>query len=519
MATFGTTESGIQDNFFDEQTTDLPVGPRISIHSRTASEVSSSATLTSPACSDLDRLIPPTKAKAVAGNSSGNPPGRKRVKALLEKGAYVNGYSTRHPNGRKTPLILALERDALDIAEILLRNGADVSRKGSDKKTPLALEMERTLASKDKSLLYLDLLLRHGANANDGLDNTTLLKHSIFNLRVDLVEILSRGGADVTSSLLKRAMVLEDENIGLEIAATLIRYGARVFPDASQDCYPLAEAILFARKCLPWVKLLVSQGADPMIVYKGTLTFASGKQLDKPSLIHLCLLINERDDVLEYLLSLKVSPNTICSYSPGHRKWTYSRMTRLHLATSARQVHTLVRYGANILSKDSLGRIPLHWAAVRGETDIILAYLEHGSYSNARTNLGSTPLHTLVTRFLCIESSDIRKRCRVGYVDSVKALLIVGARVDLEGWNGLTVDETMEGWSENYQKLSEADRCYFKEQGWCPHRIWRKMRVVIWTFSGRIIRLNIHLPFPRAWEPTAVSDKAAASTVENRQRA
>ncbi|KAM7214708.1 hypothetical protein V8F06_009873 [Rhypophila decipiens] len=194
-------------------------------------------------------------------------------------------------------------------------------------------------------------------------------------------------------------------------------------------------------------------------------------------------------------------------------------MTPLHLATSARKVHTLVRYGANILSKDSSGRIPLHWAAVRGETDIILAYLEHGSPPNARTNLGSTPLHSRVTRFLCTEASDIRRRCIVGYVDSVKALMIAGARVDLEGWNGLTVDETMEGWPENYQKLLEADRCYFKEQVWCPHRIWRKMRRVIWTFSGRIIPLIIYLPALRTWEPTVVWEKAAASTVENGQRA
>ncbi|KAM7195810.1 Ankyrin repeat-containing domain protein [Rhypophila sp. PSN 637] len=455
---------------------------------------------------DLGRRIPPTKATAVAGNSSGYPPGRKvarsftwkltpnRVKALLEKGAYVNGYSTRCPNGAKTPLILALERGALDIVEILLRNGADVIRKGSDKKTPLALEMERTLASKDKSLR-----------------------------RVDLVETLLRGGAVVTSSLLKRAMVLEDEDIGLEIAATLIRYGARVDPDASQDSYQLGEAILSARKCLLWLKLLVSHGADPTMVYKGTLT----RQLGKPSLVHLCqcLSIDERGDVLEYLLSLKVSPNTVCTYNSGARnewrirKYTRSTVTPLHLATSVRQVHTLVRYGANILSRDSNGRIPLQWAAVRAETDIILAYLEHGSPPNARDKGGSTPLHTLVTRFLRVKSSRIRKRCRVDYVDSVKALLIPGARVDLEGSNGLTVDETMEREPENYQKLPEADRSYFKEQGWYPEEIWHKMRMVIWTFSGRIIPRSIPLPALRTWEPTAVSEKAAAPTVENGQRA
>ncbi|KAM7182867.1 hypothetical protein V8F33_013959, partial [Rhypophila sp. PSN 637] len=119
----------------------------------------------------------------------------------------------------------------------------------------------------------------------------------------------------------------------------------KVYPDPDHKFYPLLHSIA-QLESLSWVKLLVSNGADPTIILKRSITSAAGRTFHQPSLIHLCVLHSKRFYILEFLLSMKVSPNIECSTNRLERG-ACSRTLPLHMARSASVVHNLVRYGAN----------------------------------------------------------------------------------------------------------------------------------------------------------------------------
>lgn len=382
------------------------------------------------------------------------------VKNLLEQGAYVNGYSTSGPTKQKTPLILAIEHDAVDIVAILLQDGADLDTSGTDKKPPLSLEFERVVASKHRTFEILELFLSSGSNVNATFNDRTLLSNAVSQSRTDLVDFLLRHGASAKDHRLIKEAMMVNGGESLEIATSLLQAGAPAGPDPNHSFYPLKHAI-FDMGSLPWVKLLITHGANPTIVYKGTVLLTRRNALLRPTPLHLVLETPNHGPILEFILSRNVNVNAECTYSrSGESPLEFSRVVPLHRAKTAHDVHSLIRHGANVLSRDSRGETPLFWRVHSGSVDskVIQALIQHGTPPNARNAAGDTPLYLLFRR-LFAQTVEDRGRCTTqSFYDSVKLLLEAGARVDVRGHENWTVlDLVTKKKPELYDKILPDD--------------------------------------------------------------
>jgi hypothetical protein len=107
---------------------------------------------------------------------------------------------------------------------------------------------------------------------------------------------------------------------------------------------------------------------------------------------------------------------------------SWNRWTPLHFAATAgseRLVALLLECGAEVDSKEQVGKTPLYEAVQKGHTDVVQALLDRGAAVNdAVKNLGHwSPLHTAA---------------RGGHLETVKVLLAHGADVNAKGRDGRT---------------------------------------------------------------------------------
>jgi cytohesin len=82
----------------------------------------------------------------------------KVVQTLIDKGADVNEAPISGRAEGYTCLMMAARNKQSELAELLIRNGADINLKAKDGKTALSL------AKKKEDQEMVDLLKRHGAN-------------------------------------------------------------------------------------------------------------------------------------------------------------------------------------------------------------------------------------------------------------------------------------------------------------------------------------------------------------------
>ena len=176
-----------------------------------------------------------------------------RVVALLKD--HPEQLESKDNLGR-TPLQLAVIHNKLEIAELLLANGADVNARDADQQTPLleALavykhdKMVRLLLANGADVNLADrwgmtaliyavqqnriddakILIANDANMKDLVEGNTLLNFAIFRRHTEMVEVLLAGGADPNRKVgnftpLRAAKLINDFDPKIE--ALIIKYG------------------------------------------------------------------------------------------------------------------------------------------------------------------------------------------------------------------------------------------------------------------------------------------------------
>lgn len=339
--------------------------------------------------------------------------------------ANPDAVNARHSFSRRTPLQFATEKDHLDVAELLLKKGADINAQDNMGFTALhwAVDcqqrdvVEFLLANKaridlqdkqgqtplhctvwNRNTDLAELLISHGAPLEvKNKYGATVLLSAAANGRKDLVDLLWAKGARFTDNwtALHRAV----QNGHIEVVNFLLGHGA----DANAGDDQGNRALHFAAKAcqMDIVETLLAHGADINIKDKDGQTpmdrFAQSSCRDEK----LEKLLREHGAHMsiwgatglgtyeEVAKLLKDNPRLVAAKN-------HSGQTLLHVAVGYGHpsiVQFLLNEGADANATDQDGSTPLHSAAMGGHLEIAKLLLDHKADVNATNEDGCTPLH------------------------------------------------------------------------------------------------------------------------------
>ena len=159
-----------------------------------------------------------------------------------------------------TPLLRALNGDYLDVAALLIENGANVNARDAVGFTPLHIVSSRDVryVPGETSRDFAKLLVEHGANVNATSPFGFTPLH--FASSRDLAKVLIMSGAALNAKDGRGQTPLHLANLG--IAKLLIENGADIEAKEENGYTPLQVAVSSKYKQLDIAKLLIKHGAN-----------------------------------------------------------------------------------------------------------------------------------------------------------------------------------------------------------------------------------------------------------------
>jgi ankyrin repeat protein len=309
-----------------------------------------------------------------------------------------------------TPLNLAAERGQFEVAQLLLKMGADPSIGDNENSQPIHL------AAVSGSIPILDLLLKKGVDIETkDINLMTPLLFAISRGQAEMSKHLIEIGADVKAKSITGLTALHMSTISgnVEIMSLLVKKGAKVNTSTEQGFTPLHTAASYGKTDA--VKFLVENGAD-------------------------------------------INAETKESAQP--LAWAVGR-------NSLGAAEYLISKGADVNDKDKDGFTALHNVAGRGNIAIAELLVDKGADINASTPSGFVPLTYAafapiaaeMGKFLILKGADVNPdpcknnkactcgpnfrtplhaACEIGNLELIEALVTNGAKVNLLSNNGLT---------------------------------------------------------------------------------
>jgi len=358
----------------------------------------------------------------------------------------------------------ALAKRNMEIALLLLGQGADVDITDVDGRTPLYVASESGYRD------HVELLLKHHADVNflnGGLSSTALGVAAQFG-EVEIARVLLNHGAPVDYQDKKGWTPLKaaSRHGHLDVVRLLIQSGAAVDSPSNEGRTTLYSASVYGY--LDIVRLLIQSGAavDTPDNEGWTSLFAasryghldvvrlliqSGAAVDTPSNEGRTPLYSASVygylDIVRSLIQSGAAVDT-----PSDEGWT-----PLFVASQCGHldiVHLLIASGAAVDTPDNEGWTPLFAASRCGHLCIAQVLIRHGAAINAQCSRLSTPLHHAsseghlsVVELLIEHHADVYKRTKhqqtplhqataKGRLDIARLLLKSGSSPDCQDDNG-----------------------------------------------------------------------------------
>ncbi|KAJ5155849.1 hypothetical protein N7492_008652 [Penicillium capsulatum] len=357
------------------------------------------------------------------------------VRIILRQGPDINAVDSQGG----TALAAAAGVGNIEILTLLLEAGADANMANGEGQTPLFLvvlnESQMTLSAK--------VLLKHTSNVNHRDHHHWTVAHRAALGRVDLLSLLIENGADlnavedtgrtplflaVAENSLSCLNLLLEQNVDVnhreEDDWTALHFAAH------NDQLRMAEALLDAGADIEalmapafgqnppllraaWsgsaevADLLIRRGANTQYIsMRGNMAFDMAPRSDatKFSMFFwrncVSLPTVEDESRLDELLRASFQKDCtrfedlLASLVPKSTQWTQSGLLHITIiADSLEIVRLLLDWGADPNFALPNGRIPMHYAALIGNLDVIKLLAERGSSFTATDNQGLTPLY------------------------------------------------------------------------------------------------------------------------------
>ena len=340
---------------------------------------------------------------------------------------YVNAVGGDY----QFPLLAALARGHIKVAELLLEHGADINVRNATGKTMLLVALS-WLEDDENLLKAVEFLLTHGADVNAQDYTLTSALHLAEEYGMQHVAtILLRHKVDVNCQdihgktplhwILQNKIYDDDGDNAFDHLRLLLKHGAEVNRQDDHNETPFLLAIKLDQ--FKAARILLEHGADPIMEnnngegkYPLHLLLESWIH-DEDELLHLVLLllkngadVNMRDKDNQTPLHLAIRRNRIrlvgvlLEHGADANAENNLVMTALHVLSKSGiglegdildYVLLLLKYGAEVDKRDKCNRTLLHLAIRRNQFALAGVLLEHGADPIAENDEGQTPLHIL----------------------------------------------------------------------------------------------------------------------------
>lgn len=243
-----------------------------------------------------------------------------------------------------------------DIATLLLSKGARISRKDNLLFYPVSIG----------DLKMLELLLDHGANIFQKIDNMRLIEYAVYYDQVAIVKLLEEKGARVPDKLETARLRLQHaiSSCDFEEAKEALENGATVNELLMHGITPLMSAsgnnsAHFPEDCFSIFLYLLNHGANPNKTGKNAY-MDSGE-----------------------------SPLHVAVMSASHVKGDDLRPYQEY---ELKKIRVLLENGSKISHMNDLGQTPLHFASIYNNVSAAEILLSTGCRVMPKDNDGKTPL-------------------------------------------------------------------------------------------------------------------------------
>ena len=317
----------------------------------------------------------------------------KIVRLLLDHGAdleAVEGKTGEKPLHQVSYGKYRSQEDGVHVAQLLLERGADVNTRRKDQWTPLHL------ASYFGNVVIVRLLLDRGADleAAEGkmgekpFHQVSYGKYRSQEDGIRVARLLLEHGADVNTRRKDHWTPLHHASYfgNVEIVRLLLEHGANSEANAEGDMKPLHQVSYGKYKSqqdgVRVARLLLEHGAD-----------VNTRRKDHWTPIHLASYFGNVEIVgllLDYGADPEANAEGDMGAKPLHQ---VSRGKYRSQEDGVRVAQLLLKRGADVNTRRTDHRTPLHIASRFGKSEIVHLLIDHGAKVNAVDNSGTTPLH------------------------------------------------------------------------------------------------------------------------------
>jgi ankyrin repeat protein len=350
------------------------------------------------------------------------------------------------------PLLAALAWEHIEVAEILLKHGADVDLRGRHERTPLHGAI--------RDVGMVQSLLNKGADVNCRQDDLrTPLHLAACDGELEVARVLVEHKADVDSrdneGKAPLCLLLEgDHNEGdiLDLARSLLKHCTDVNIRTTNEWTLLHAAAFWGR--LEIARMLLDHGANPKVENKEGETplylVSRGTCNSTEHVVGIARLLLERgvDVNAREKSNVKFTPlhtaafrgrlelaKVLLGHGANANAVSEGGETPLHLVSRGEydsQEHgvsiarLLLEHCVDLDAQTKYHQTALHFAAFYGRPEITQLLLDHGANPNAEDELGSTPLQSVsggkydsqeygvsVARLLLEHGADVNPRTKV----------------------------------------------------------------------------------------------------------